>query len=276
MLAFLNGIVERLRAQVPASPDDAPVASSHAVLEALVAPLPDFARDEFVRRAASDQTPPQSAEDLFERVHGWAIGAGIAEGRGGFPGRRGTPGWTDYVELQRRNVAIFHALVDAFGEPPPSLTETFREYERDFPPPVRLMGEGYEPHVDDVAGRLVYSLPVDSGMVGVDFSFPIRQADLDVLLRDPHRRAVLEVVAHTVLQRSMTRGAAEVTEIEFGRIVERVLHSAAEELSAFIADVNRDHNVRVDHYVREAMARREAARSGEASVAEGVHAVDRQ
>ena len=67
--------------------------------------------------------------------------------------------------------------------------------------PVRLMGDGYEPHVEQWGEQLSYSLPVDSGFVSFSFTFAIRQADLDVLLSDDYRRAVLEVIAHTLLQR---------------------------------------------------------------------------
>jgi len=67
---------------------------------------------------------------------------------------------------------------------------------------VHLMGEGYEPHVVQEGGKLVYSLPVDSGFITYEFAFEIKREDLDVLLTDNYRRAVLEITAHTVLQHS--------------------------------------------------------------------------
>lgn len=230
---------------------------------ALLARLPSVARDVFARRAAVGDPPVQSVDDLFARVDDWLTSAVSDEAHGGFPGGRGALDWTDYVELQRRHIAILHALVLEFGPPPLALRGSLDAYERRFPPPVRYMGDGYEPHVDDVAGRLIYSLPVDSGFVGTLFAFPIAARDLDVLQRDPYRRAVLEVVAHTVLQRSMIRGSAEVTEGKFASLVDRILHASSRALRNEIARVERTHNICIDVSVSEVMARRGAARSAD-------------
>ena len=70
----------------------------------------------------------------------------------------------------------------------------------------RLMGEGYEPYVEQQGDRLTYSLPVDSGFVSFNFTFDLRQTDLDVLLSSDYRRAVLEITAHTLLQHSTLKG----------------------------------------------------------------------
>lgn len=121
---------------------------------------------------------------------------------------------------------------------------------------VRLMGDGYEPHVDRHADRLIYSMPVDSGFVSLTFSFEIEDADLQVLLSDPYRRAVLEVVAHTVLQRSMIRGSPEVTQADFSSLLHWTLHGQPDALATRIAAVDRDHNTNVEHFVRAAMGRR--------------------
>ncbi|MBK4366524.1 hypothetical protein JJQ04_21080, partial [Enterobacter hormaechei] len=45
----------------------------------------------------------------------------------------------------------------------------------------RLMGDGYEPYVNKLNDRLIYSLPVESGFVSFYFEFDISQTDLDVL-----------------------------------------------------------------------------------------------
>lgn len=127
------------------------------------------------------------------------------------------------------------------------------------PPPNRRLGDGYEPHVDEVDGKLVYSLPVDSGFASASFSFSIEARDLDVLCAAPYRRAVLESVAHTILQRSMQRGAERVTQEAFADLVSRILHSPAADLEALIAAVDRDHNIRTRFYVEQAMARRAAS-----------------
>ena len=229
--------------------------------EALLAPLPEFARSELRRRTRVSASPTTVAE-LFREVHNWLIGAGIAQGRGGYPGGRGKPGWTDYFEEQRRNIDVFRAVADVWGEPPPRLALSFDSYARSFPPPVRLQGDGWEPHVNDVAGRLIYEFPVASGHATGSFAFSIGRRDLEVLLGNPYRRAVLEVVTHTVFQRSMIRGNPEVTEAEFHAIVEMVLHAAADELKAYLAAFDREHNVSTDRYIRQAMIPQAAAKDG--------------
>lgn len=125
--------------------------------------------------------------------------------------------------------------------------------------PIRRMGDGYEPHVDQLGERLTYSLPVDSGFVSFSFSFEIRQADLDLLLSDDYRRAVLEVTAHTLLQRSTLKGNNRFTQSDFDSLVMDTLHSGVDFLQAFIARVSWENNIAIDHYVKEVMNRRSAA-----------------
>jgi hypothetical protein len=245
----------------PAGPEPATSATApplHPLVpgfDALLAPLPEFAQTE-LRRRTRTSPPPDTVAELFREVHGWLVGAGIAEGRGGYPGR---PGWTDYVEEQRRSVAVFRAVANAWGEPPSDLARSVDDYDRSFPPPERCQGDGWEPHVNDVAGRLMYEFPVDSGHMSASFSFPLARCDLDVLLADPYRRAALEVVTHTVFQRSMIPGNPEVTEAEFRALVDTVLHSHANALAAYLASFDREHNIGADVYVRQAMARHTAA-----------------
>jgi hypothetical protein len=123
---------------------------------------------------------------------------------------------------------------------------------------IRRMGDGYEPHVDDVSGRLVYSLPVDSSIVTSGFSFDITPDDLTVLLDDSYRRAMLAVIAHTVLQRSMIRGNPPVGQGEFDRLVSSVLRSSDDDLEAFADRIDREHNIRVRIYVDQELTRRRA------------------
>jgi hypothetical protein len=124
--------------------------------------------------------------------------------------------------------------------------------------PIRRLGDGYEPHVDDVADRLTYGLLVDSRFVGMAFSFEVAARDLEVLLADPYRRAVLEVAAHAILQRSMIRGNPIVTQVDFSDLVDRVLHDAPDALADTIAAIGRNHRTNVDHFARAALARRAA------------------
>jgi len=77
--------------------------------------LSPLARDEFLRRAPKLLKPPVDVEALFQAVDSWISGAGIAQGRGGYPGGS-APGWDDYVADQKRHFAVYEALVVAFGE----------------------------------------------------------------------------------------------------------------------------------------------------------------
>ena len=118
------------------------------------------------------------------------------------------------------------------------------------------MGDGYEPYVNKFNNRLIYSLPVESGFVSFHFEFDILQTDLDVLLSDHYRRAVLEVTAHTLLQRSTLKGHKRFTQNDFDNLIATILHASQEHLSAFISQINREHNISIEHYVNDIMNRR--------------------
>lgn len=226
------------------------------VVDQLLQTLPPAARTTLVSRLRWAIARPRTADDVLELAERWSIGAGIAEGRGGYPGGSHAPGWSQYVNEQRGFLAIYRAACALTADRSGARRDYFRSLEEQFTPSRPLMGDGYEPHVDEEAGRLLYGLPVHSGAVGSAFSFDIRQADVDVLLSAPYRRAVLEVVTHTVLQRSMLRGNRPVTEMDFAAIVSSVLHSTPEELRRFIATVDREHNIDTGVFVAQAMARR--------------------
>lgn len=126
--------------------------------------------------------------------------------------------------------------------------------------PIRLMGEGYEPYIEQLGDQLTYSLPVESGLISFSFTFEIRLIDLNVLLADDYRRAVLEVTAHTLLQRSTIKGNKRFTQNDFDDLVADTLHSTFDFLQTFIARISQEHNIAIEYYVREAMNRYSAAR----------------
>ncbi|EMJ0105176.1 TPA: hypothetical protein I3820_004266 [Enterobacter cloacae] len=115
----------------------------------------------------------------------------------------------------------------------------------------RVMGEGYEPYVEKLGDKLIYSLPVESGFVSFYFEFDILKTDLDVLLSDHYRRAVLEVTAHTLLQHSTLKGHKRFTQNDFDNLISTTLHASQEHLSAFISQINREHNISIEHYVND-------------------------
>ncbi|WP_394547279.1 hypothetical protein [Pantoea ananatis] len=125
---------------------------------------------------------------------------------------------------------------------------------------VHFMGEGYEPYVDQEEGKLIYSLPVDSGFITYEFAFEIKREDLDVLLTDDYRRAVLEITAHTVLQRSTLKGYDRLTQRDFDNLVADTLHSTPELLQRFISQISHDHHIGIEGYAQDIMARRSLAK----------------
>ncbi|MBB4505016.1 hypothetical protein U8P76_17300 [Rhizobium johnstonii] len=119
----------------------------------------------------------------------------------------------------------------------------------------RRMGDGYEPHVDDVDGRLIYSLPVDSGHVSLSFEYEIEAGDLAVLLNDIYRRAVLHWVLHTKLQRTVIGTAEKISQADFRALLSEILHSPIENVEQLIQAVNREHNIHLQYYIGLDLAR---------------------
>ncbi|MBY5421715.1 MULTISPECIES: hypothetical protein [Rhizobium] len=113
----------------------------------------------------------------------------------------------------------------------------------------RRMGDGYEPHVDDVDGRLIYSLPVDSGHVSLSFEYEIEAGDLAVLLNDIYRRAVLHWVLHTKLQRTIIGTAEKISQADFRALLSEILHSPIDNVEQLIQAVNREHNIHLQYYI---------------------------
>jgi hypothetical protein len=125
---------------------------------------------------------------------------------------------------------------------------------------IRRMGDGWEALVDEVDGKLIYALPVTSSVVTMDFEFEIFERDLEVLLADPYRRALLEAAAHRVLQRSMIRGNPKVTPEQFAGLVAQVLHAAPEQLEQFIDEIDREYKSNTRWFAEQDLARRAAAK----------------
>ena len=224
----------------------------------LLARLPAFAREEFLRRARHSEAPPRTADELIDLVLGWASGAGIAEGRGGYPGGTAAPGWAEYVWEQRRNVTVLRAVTEAFGTPAGSRGELAEEHRKTFGPNVWLLGGAGRARVDSMVGRIVYSVPSGAGFDGRTFSCAIGHGDLDVLRADPYRRAVLEGAARERLERSALPYGRPVTEMDFADLVFRALHSTPTELRHFVEAFSRQHGVDLDASARKAMAEQAA------------------
>jgi hypothetical protein len=74
-------------------------------------------------------------------VHGWMVSAGIAEGRGGYPGLPGTPGCADYVADQRRHLATFRCLAETLGPPDARLLKSVQNCVKFDPPTFARAGD---------------------------------------------------------------------------------------------------------------------------------------
>lgn len=123
------------------------------------------------------------------------------------------------------------------------------------------MGDGYEPQVDEIDGKLIYTQPIDSGIVSFTSSFEIGEADLAILLADPYRRAVLEVIGHATVQRSSLRGNVPTTQADFDALVRRILHSTQDELDRAIAEAAQSHKMSIRVYADQAIVRRTRRRA---------------
>lgn len=81
---------------------------------------------------------------------------------------------------------------------------------------------------------------------------------MDVLLSVHYRRAVLEVTAHTLLQRSTLNGHDRITQHNFDELVFNTLHTTQEQLQEFISKFNREYRILIEHYVNEIVIQRTA------------------
>ncbi len=125
---------------------------------------------------------------------------------------------------------------------------------------VRRLGEGYEPHVDELDGRLVYGLPIDSSIVTFSLDFEIADDDLRVLKADEYRRAALHWAVHTVMQTRGARLEAEARQALFRQVADRVLFADEDGLRACIAEIDEGYNIRLDHFIQQDLARWRAMR----------------
>lgn len=121
---------------------------------------------------------------------------------------------------------------------------------------IRLMGEGYEPCVNKLGNQLLYSIPVESGFASYDFIFEINQNDLNILLSDDYRRAVLEIIAHELLQFSKTRKNSNFSQSDFNQLIMNTLHASSNDLQTFIEQIGKKYNISINSYVKNIMNKR--------------------
>jgi hypothetical protein len=120
---------------------------------------------------------------------------------------------------------------------------------------IHHLGVGWEPHVDEINGRLIYSIPVETSFVASSFEFEITSADLGVLKSNQYRYAVLFFSLHSLLQNTFGPSFAgkqvpdQFSQNEFDLTVKKVLHSTDDELEAFIVRFDADNNISLKDYV---------------------------
>ena len=121
---------------------------------------------------------------------------------------------------------------------------------------VRLLGDGWEPHIDDVGGELRYSIPVASGVVDHAFTFTLDRTLFPPLRTHPWRRLVLQHALHTLLQATTVRGGdSAMTQERFTEVARCVLTASTADVERFIDEVDRAHNIRLRGYIDRDLAR---------------------
>lgn len=116
---------------------------------------------------------------------------------------------------------------------------------------VHFLGTVWEPQVHEVDGKLIYSIPVESGVVSRDFEFEIEAIDLEVLKNDIRRYATLYYALHTLLQNTFGIGQKpkEFSQDEFYKVVSSVLHTTDESLQSFIESFSKSHHISLQVYI---------------------------
>ena len=109
--------------------------------------------------------------------------------------------------------------------------------DRDGPRARRVFGTGRTIGVWEAAdGALTLGLPVESGLVGGHFAFPVGREVLDALTAMPRRADVLFLLLHDLLQSRLMRGAVPVDDAEIGALIARVAALDAEGLESCVED----------------------------------------
>ncbi|WP_217430952.1 hypothetical protein, partial [Sphingomonas bacterium] len=201
--------------------------------------------------AAPPSAPvPTGADVMFDALRARSVGAGIAEGRGGYPGGDHAPGWPDYVAGERATLAAYDALVAVHGEPKPSTAAYFRSVRVSLPDDERLLGRDGTTHVDLIGGRLQYNVPVSPWRGAHVRHFLLRPDDLAVLRANRQRRATLEVLTRLLVEHR--RAAGGFSELDFTDLMRRVLHGRPDGDAAFA--VAAETGADVDGLIRAARA----------------------
>jgi hypothetical protein len=114
----------------------------------------------------------------------------------------------------------------------------------------------YEGKIEEIDGKLKYSLVVESSFVSLAFSFDIENRDFDVLKKDQYRNAALFHLMHTLLQSTLGPDLAATgkkptnfSQEQFRFIASRLLFSSELELKQFIDEFSVRHNIKLEKYI---------------------------
>lgn len=115
----------------------------------------------------------------------------------------------------------------------------------------RLLGEGFQPHVDEVGGKLIYSIPISRGVVDFDHQFEISQNDFEVLKVDSEKYQLLFDVLHDIFQNEYLGKEDEGTRIkEFERIKDIILHSDSNIVDEFLVEHEDSKRIQRERWAR--------------------------
>jgi len=128
---------------------------------------------------------------------------------------------------------------------------------------IHHLGTGYEPHVDEADGKLIYSLPVDSSFVTLSFSFEIHWRDLEILKSDSYRYVALHLILHRLLQNTFGPHLAQngieparFTQNQFRNVVDDILHTDGTKLKNYVQKFSKDQNLALEIQITSHLDRR--------------------
>ncbi len=112
---------------------------------------------------------------------------------------------------------------------------------------------GWGPQVSKTDEKFIYSIPVSSSFVIMDFNFEIQKEGVEALQKSSYRFSVLHHVLHTLIQNtfgpSVKNPKHTFGQADFDQVSDFVLHSTEAELQEFISSCEINHNISLKKYI---------------------------
>ncbi len=96
---------------------------------------------------------------------------------------------------------------------------------------VHHLGEGWQPHVDEIDGKLIYSIPVESSFVSISYEFEITKEDLFLLKESSEKYKLLFDSLHSEIQDTFgpslpSEQVRKYTQTEFEIVKRKILYGS--------------------------------------------------